>query len=124
MPVPDSDTLSGVLVALVAMESLADLIAALSGVNVTLIVHEPPAARFAGQSLVCANHEAPVPVTLIPVTENGTAPLFATVAFSGPPVVPTATLPNLKLVGLTAAATFTVSFLTLAMLFAEPEIVA
>ena len=58
MPVPDSDTLSGVLVALVAMLSFADLLSAACGVNVTETVHDAPAARFAGQSFVCAYHVA------------------------------------------------------------------
>ncbi len=51
-PVPDSDTLSGTLVALVAMLSLADLLAAASGENVTEVVHDAPAARLAGQLFV------------------------------------------------------------------------
>lgn len=54
-PVLDSDTLSGVLVALVAMLSFADLLAAAAGVNVTLIVQDAPAGRLAGQSFDCAN---------------------------------------------------------------------
>lgn len=51
MPVPDSDTFSGALVALVAIGSLADLVNAVSGVNVTEIVQDAPAARLAGQLL-------------------------------------------------------------------------
>ena len=58
MPVPDSDTPSGVLVALVAMTSLADLLAAAAGVNVTLMVQEAPAARVVGQLLIGANQDA------------------------------------------------------------------
>ena len=58
MPVPDSDTLIGVLVALVAILNLAVLLNAASGVNLTLIVHAAPALRFAGQLFVCENHEA------------------------------------------------------------------
>jgi len=61
MPVPDSDTLSGVLVALVAMLSFADLLAALSGVNVTLIVQEALAARLAGQLLTARTTRHPYP---------------------------------------------------------------
>jgi len=124
MPVPDRLTTSGVLVALVAMLSFADLLAALSGVNVTLIVQDAPTARFAGQSLACANHDAPVPVRLIPVTENGIAPRFVRVAFSVALVVPTFTFPNPRRVELTAAATFTVSLFDLVLSLAVPEIVA
>ncbi len=51
-PVPDSDTLSGVAVALVAMVSLADLDAAAAGVNVTEITQDAPATRLAGQLFV------------------------------------------------------------------------
>jgi Na+(H+)/acetate symporter ActP len=58
MPVPDSATLSGVLVALVAIVSFADLLATASGLNVTAIVHDAPAGRLAGQLFVCANQEA------------------------------------------------------------------
>ena len=57
-PVPDSDTLSGVLVAPVTTLSFASFVAAASGENLTPIVHEAPAARFDGQLFVCANHEA------------------------------------------------------------------
>lgn len=58
MPVPDSDTLNGVLVALVAIVNFADLLAAACGVNVTEIVQEAPAGRLAGQSFVSANQDA------------------------------------------------------------------
>lgn len=52
VPVPDSDTPSGVLAALVAMLTFADLLAAAVGVNVTRIVHDAPAFRLAGQLFV------------------------------------------------------------------------
>jgi hypothetical protein len=76
MPVPDSVMLSGVLVALVAMVSLTDLLAAASGLNVTAIVHDSPAAKLAGQLFVCANQVAAVPVTLTLLTEKAAAPLL------------------------------------------------
>jgi len=57
-PVPDSATLNGTLVALVAMLSFADLPSAAAGVNVTPIVQEAPAAGLAPQSFVCANQAA------------------------------------------------------------------
>ena len=52
MPVPDSDTLNGVLVALVAMLSFADLEAAVAGVKATENVQDAPGARLAGQLFV------------------------------------------------------------------------
>ena len=58
MPVPDNDTLRGVLVALVAMLSFADLLAAIRGLNVTRIVQEAPAFKVAPQLFVCANQDA------------------------------------------------------------------
>jgi len=106
------------------MLSFADLLAAASGWYVTEIVQEFPGARLAGQLFVWANQDAPVPVRLMLLTEKATAPLLVKMAFSGALVVPTGTLPNLRLVGLTEAATFTVSFFDLVMLLAVPEIVA
>jgi len=58
VPVPDSDTLSGVLAALVTMLTFADLLAGATGVNVTRIVQDAPGFSCAGQLFVCANHEA------------------------------------------------------------------
>lgn len=120
VPVPDSETFKGVAVALVAMASFADLLAAASGRNLTPIVQELPGARFAGQLFDCRNHEALVPVTLI-ATEKGALPLFVSEAFSVPLVVPTATLPNFRLDGLTDAAGVTLSVLDLVMALAVAE---
>jgi len=64
-----------------------------------------------------------VPVTLIP-TENGTAPLFVSVAVSVPLVVPTFTLPNFRLAGLTDAAGVKLSVFDFVMPLAVAEIVA
>jgi hypothetical protein len=58
IPTPESETLKGLAVALVVMVSVADLLAATSGRNVTPIVQEVPAAKFAGQLFVCGNLEA------------------------------------------------------------------
>ena len=58
MPVPDNDTLSGLLVALVAIASLADFVAENAGVNVTLMAQDAPGFSVAGQLFVCANQEA------------------------------------------------------------------
>lgn len=79
MPVPEIAKLSGVLVADVATLSRADRLATASGLNVTLIVHDAPAARLAGQLFVWPNHAADAPVTLILLTENDSAPLFVSV---------------------------------------------
>ena len=57
-------------------------------------------------------------------TVKATAPLLVKVAFRTPLVEPTGTLPNLRLVGLTAAAVFTVSFFDFVTPFAVPVIVA
>jgi hypothetical protein len=113
-----------VLVALVAMLSFADLLAAAAGVNVTLIVQDAPAAKLAGQLFDCANHDAAVPVRLMLLTEIGTAPLFVSVAFSAALVVPTVTLPNLRLVGLTDAAGVRVNTFDLLTPLVVAEIVA
>lgn len=106
------------------MLSLADLLTAACGLNVTEIVQDASGARLAGQLFVCANQLADVPVRSIPSTATGTAPLFVNVALKGSLVVPTGTLPNRRLVGLTDAATFTVSFFDLVRPFAVPAIVA
>jgi hypothetical protein len=58
IPVPDSDTVSGVLVALVALLSFADFVSAACGLNRTETVQDAPAGRFAGQLFVCENHDA------------------------------------------------------------------
>ena len=52
---------------------------------------------------------------------NDVLPLFVTVVTSGPAVAPTATLPNLRLVGLTDADGVTVNVLDFLMPFAVPE---
>ena len=57
-PVPDTVTLSGTLVALVAILSFADLLSAASGLNVTEIAHDAPGARLFGQLSVIANQVA------------------------------------------------------------------
>ena len=78
------------------MLSFAEPLAATAGLNVTRIVQEAPAGRLVGQLFACANHGAWVPRTLMPMTENATVPLFATVAFSAALIVPTGTLPELE----------------------------
>lgn len=75
-PVPETHTLSDVLVAVVAMRSVAPLVPNTLGEYVTPIVHEAPAASCAGQALRCAKYCGSLPVSLMPVMENDTAPLL------------------------------------------------
>jgi hypothetical protein len=121
-PVPLTATVSGAAVALLAMLTFAERLAAASGWNLTVIVHEAPGARLAGQFSVMGNHEALVPVTLMLSIAKLTAPALVSVALSGALVVPTTTLPNLRAVGLTTAAGVTVSVLAFVMPLAVPEI--
>lgn len=57
-------------------------------------------------------------------TKKATAPLLLRVVTSGARVVPVATLPNMRLLVLTDAATFTVSLFDSPVPFAVPDIVA
>ena len=84
---PESDTLSGSVVALVAILSFADRLPVTVGANFTLIEHDAPTASVAGQLLVCEKWLAFVPVSVMPCTENDTVPLFDNVATSAPLVV-------------------------------------
>jgi len=122
VPVPLTATVSGAAVALLAMLTFAERLAAASGWNVTVIVHEAPGARLAGQFSAIGNHEALVPVTLMLSIAMATAPALVKVALSGALVVPTTTLPNRRAVGLTTAAGVTVSVFDLVMPLAVPEI--
>ena len=124
MPFPDSDTLKGVAVALVAMLIFADLLNVVVGLKVTPIVQEAPAARVAPQLLLLAKYVAPVPVRVMLLIANDVTPLLLSVALSVPLVVPTGTPTNLRLVGLTVAAGVTVKSFVLVMPLAVPEIVA
>src|SRR6201992_2742406 len=95
VPVPVSGTVSDGLVALLATVRLADAPPGAVGVNVTLTVHEPPAAIDVPQVLVCANG-APA------VTEDTVAaalPVLVIVTFCAAVVEPTASLPNATAVG-------------------------
>jgi len=87
--VPDSDTASGAAVALVVTVSLADFDATASGVNVTEIAQLAPAGRLAGQSFVCANQAADVPVTEMAFTLIAMAPLLLNVTASAALVLAT-----------------------------------
>jgi len=81
----------------------AALLNVVVGLKVTPIVQEAPAARVAPQLLLLAKYVAPVPVRMMLLIEKAVTPLFVRVALSIPLVVPTGTLTNLRLVGLTEA---------------------
>src|ERR1700749_75583 len=95
VPVPVSGTVSDGLVALLATVRLADAPPAAVGVNVTLTVHEPPAAIDVPQVLVWANG-APA---LIEEMLAAALPGLVTVTFWVAVVEPTASLPNATEVG-------------------------
>src|SRR5713226_3386279 len=63
-PVPDNDTVIGVLVALLAMARLPLNTPAALGANFTDLVHEAPPARMLPQLLVCVK---PVLVVIEPI---------------------------------------------------------
>jgi len=106
------------------MLSFADLLDAASGLNVTAILQDAPTARSVGQSSVIPNQVAEVAVSVMPLTENGDAPLLVSVAVRGALVWPTDTLPNLRLLGLTTAAGVTVNFFVLLVPFAAAATIA
>jgi hypothetical protein len=81
MPVPDRDTFSGAVAALVVTVSFAVLLPAARGWNVTAKVHDWPAGKDAGQSFVCTNHDEYVPVRLMPLMAKSTVPLLDNVTF-------------------------------------------
>src|ERR1700759_1093930 len=95
VPVPVSGTVSDGLVALLATVRLADAPPAAVGVNVTLTVHEPPAAIEGPQVLVCANG-APAGAD---ARRAAALPGLAIVTFWAAAVEPTASLPNATEVG-------------------------
>ena len=77
-PVPDR-AITGLVAALVARSMLADLAPALVGVNVTLTLHDCPAATMEPQLLVSANIAAGAPPTLIPRMVRFAPPVFESV---------------------------------------------
>ena len=121
VPVPDSNTLSGTALALVAMLKVADRLFATVGLNLTLMLHDAPAASIDGQFSVIANDKGLVPVMPMLPMVNDILPLLVSVAVRGPPVVPTGTVPNVRLVGLTNEAGVTVKVLDFLIPFAVPE---
>ena len=121
VPVPESNTLSGTALALVAMLKVADRLFATVGLNLTLMLHDAPAANIGGQFSVIANDKGLVPVMpMLPIV-NDVLPLLVSVAARAPLVAPTGTVPNLRLVGLTDAAGVTINVFDFLMPFAVPD---
>jgi len=121
VPVPVSETMSGTALALVAIFNCATRLCATCGVNVTLTLHDAPAAKVAGQFSVIANDKGLVPVMPMLPMVNDILPLLVSVTARGPPVAPTGTVPKVRLVGLTNEAGVTVKVLDFLMPFAVPE---
>ena len=71
------------LVALVAIDSFAELLAGVCGVNVTLIVQDDPGFRLEGDLFVWTNKDAHAPVRRMAPMANGAEPLFVSVVVSG-----------------------------------------
>src|SRR5579864_5678849 len=78
------------------------------GVNVTLIVHFARLARLVPQVLDCAKSPGLVPVKLIVPIERAVSKLLVTVTFFAALVVPTVTVPNERVSGLTLTGSFPV----------------
>jgi hypothetical protein len=90
-------------VALSATEIAALRLAAVVGVNVTVMVHVPPAAREAPQLFVCPKLLAFVPVTEMPVMVSGAVPGFDSVIGNAVAAVPTSVFGNASGFGLSVA---------------------
>src|SRR5579864_3428107 len=78
------------------------------GVNVTLIVHFARLARLVPQVLDCAKSPGLVPVKLIVPIERAVDKLLVTVTFFAALVVPTVTVPNESVSGVTLTGSFPV----------------
>ena len=117
MPVPVSDTLSGTALALVVMLNCAIRLVAAVGLNLTLMLHDAPAANIVGQVSVISNDKGLVPVMPMAPMVNDILPLLVSVAARGLLVAPTGTVPNLRVGGLTNEAGVTVNVLDCLMPF-------
>lgn len=107
VPVPDSDTLCGLPAASSVTVTLPVRLPPLDGVNVTEIVQLPLTASVAGEIghvFVCAKSAAFVPLTAMELIVSGAVPLFVSVVDWLVDVVPTATEPRARLVGLSVTA--------------------
>src|SRR5258705_113228 len=84
------------------MLTLADFAPTPGGLNVTPIVQVAPAATAAEQLLLAIEKAAVLaPVSVTPLADSDTVPVFLTVIVCAALVVPPAWLPNDRLVGLT-----------------------
>jgi hypothetical protein len=82
-------TTVGLDAALVLRFKVADFDPAVEGVNVTLTVHDPPAATAVAPVFVCANIAASVPVKETSLIVSEPFPVFATVTTCAAATVPT-----------------------------------
>lgn len=104
---PESGADCGLFAALSVTLTAALRVAATAGVNVTLIVQLAPAARVfepVGQVFVCAKLAEFAPVIVMPLMLSAALPLLVRVMLFAGLVLPTLTLPKLRLVGLSVTA--------------------
>ena len=101
--------MSGTALALVAIFNCATRLLDTVGLNLTLMLHDAPAANIAGQFSVITNASGLGPVMEMLSTVNDVVPLLMSVVARGPLVVPTGTVPKLRTFGFTNEAGVTVS---------------
>jgi len=112
--VPESDIFCGLIRALSVITTLADREPVARGVNVTLIVHEEPARSVAagsvpageiGQVLGGKSEKSAelLPAIVMPLIVSAVAPVFFSVTALAALLVPTFTVPKLKLHALSQA---------------------
>src|SRR5580692_10066624 len=95
VPVPDSATTCALVRAESLIVRMPVRVPVASGEKVALMVQSFPAVSALGQLFVSAKF----PLTLMLVIFSGVAPGFVSVTAIGALVVPSATLPKLRLVG-------------------------
>ena len=106
------------------MLNFANRVVAAVGLNLTLMLHDAPAANIDGQASVISNDKGLVPLMpMLPIV-NDKLPLLVSVAARGPLVAPTGTVPNWRLAGLTNEAGVTVNVLAFLMPFAVADMEA
>lgn len=102
VPVPVKPRLCGLPAALSAIATVADRAPVATGSKVTDTEHEAFTASVAGANgQLSPSEKSPEfgPPTVTALIANGAVPTFFTVALSPPLIVPTAWLPNVRLVG-------------------------
>ena len=116
--------MSGTDLAPVGMLNFAIRLVAAVGLNVTLTLHDAPAANIDGQFSVISNDKGLVPLMpMLPIV-NDKLPLLVSVAARGLLVAPTGTVPKWRLVGLTNEAGVTVNVSDFLMPFAVADMEA